>query len=730
LTLHEAGDFLIAFDEADLVTMPPSEGAQSRGGRSVLPWLVAASIAYSLGLWLLPARSLLTHTWVDLGWTAMMGWAAYECWRTRRVASGVARAYWWLGVANAVWFSAQWIWNVYEIGFRIYAPFPTLADAGYLLFAPLYALGLSLLTESPALRSLSIKRLADFGIIAASLLLCTLLIYGRPMLAASAPTLDLFVAVAYPAFFLAALGFGLLTILPLSPGPLRHVATIHVAAVAWHAAAFTIYGAASILGEYEVGRALDPVWFVGFACTVWACHEQRRVAAEMPVEHVISVSTIDALLPAGAGGLVAACLYFWRSDLPYVPSWALFTTGALFVGTVGLRGVALARLEAELRARVQERERDLVRAQQMQSVATLAGGLAHDFNNLLTGILTAASLLRTRLPPDDPDADLLELVEQSSTRAAELTRRLLVLGRGRTGRKEAVSLGRVLGRVEALLRSSVRSSVQLSVASSDDHFAWGDEAQLEQALLNLALNGAQAMPAGGTLELSLSRTKADGVDYVVARVRDEGGGIPEQLRERIFEPFFTTRPVAEGSGLGLAMVSIVSQEHGGFVRFDSKPGQGTTFELGLPAAPRVSQPVETSGAISGVMPHGSETILVVDDRDAPLLACKFTLVPLGYRVLTASHPSEALELAARQRDVALVITDSVMPVLSGRELIEKLREQGFTGPAILMTGYEQELDSSGKDFDAVLAKPFKSAELAQLVRRVLNQRRLPSAANL
>jgi signal transduction histidine kinase/CheY-like chemotaxis protein len=517
----------------------------------------------------------------------------------------------------------------------------------------------------------------------------------------------------------------------LPQGSLKSIATAHVVAIGMHAAAFTLYGAALIVGEYQVGHALDPVWFIGFACTVWACHEHRRASVAAPPERILSVNRIDAVLPAAACALIAVCLFVWRGDVAYVPSWALFSAGCLFVGTVGLRGLALARLEGELRARVQQRDRDLMRAQQMQSVATLAGGLAHDFNNLLTGIMTSAGLLRVQIPADHPDADLIELIEQSSTRAAELTRRLLVLGRGRTGRKEVVPMARVFGRVEALLRSSVRSNVQLVVsASSDQFFVWGDEAQIEQALLNLALNGAQAMPGGGTLELALAReSDAAGRKFVIAQVRDEGGGIPDRIREHVFEPFFTTRPVTEGSGLGLAMVSIISQEHDGFVRFDSRLGVGTTFELGLPSAAATALSPRSAATSAEVMPHGDETVLIVDDRDAPLLACKFTLVPLGYRVLTASHPSEALELAARHRDIALIITDSVMPALSGRELIEQLRQHGFSGAAVLMTGYEQGLDARGDAFDAVLAKPFKSVDLAQLVRRVIDRHRIPAAAN-
>jgi len=210
---------------------------------------------------------------------------------------------------------------------------------------------------------------------------------------------------------------------------------------------------------------------------------------------------------------------------------------------------------------------------------------------------------------------------------------------------------------------------------------------------------------------------------VLIRVRDHGSGIPESARRRIFEPFFTTRGPGEGTGLGLAMVHALVKEHGGTIRFDSKEGRGTTFEIELPETDRQApasdarQPRE-SGALESA--RGRETVLVVDDRDAPLIGAKVILEAAGYKALAATRAREALEIWNRRRDIALVVTDLNMPEMNGSALLAELRKRGYGGPAILMSGYGDEIRKAPGDFTARLDKPFTAARLATAVRSALD----------
>lgn len=382
-------------------------------------------------------------------------------------------------------------------------------------------------------------------------------------------------------------------------------------------------------------------------------------------------------------------------------------------------------------------QRQLVQAQKMEAVGTLAGGIAHDFNNLLTSMLAGVSLVRLKVRADDKLAGQLEQMEQSMWRAAELTQRLLTLSRKQEAKMAPMRPADVVRRVAKLLERSISETIEIRVdIEEEDLTILGDEGQVEQALLNLGINARDAMPDGGRLklgvylnELTASSARTDPGAYVVISVSDTGHGIPEDLQSRVFEPFFTTKAAGEGTGLGLAMVYSSMKEQGGWAAVSSVKGRGTTFSLYLPARHAKLEGAQPSSRDE--FPTGTESVLVVDDRDAPLLAAKGILEGCGYEVKIAWSAEEAL---ARLEDDAthidIIVTDAVMPGMGGRKLLESVRKRGYRTPLILTSGYEREAQKSGNhEFAAVLAKPYDAKQLARTVRQVLDaQGELASSA--
>jgi two-component system cell cycle sensor histidine kinase/response regulator CckA len=265
------------------------------------------------------------------------------------------------------------------------------------------------------------------------------------------------------------------------------------------------------------------------------------------------------------------------------------------------------------RAQKAERERlreQLLRAQKLEAVGTLAGGIAHEFNNLLTGILGFTSLLRGQLGKDSPHNRPLEVIERSATQAASLTQQLLDFSRKSPSAKRRMGLNEVAGDVLAIVRQTFSRDIDiLEELSPDLRDVHGDPGQLQQVLLNVCLNARDAMSDGGTLRVRTDNLDLDdgGLDgqrleagrYVLLSVADTGSGIPPQIRERVFEPFFTTKDTGKGTGMGLAVVYGIVQDHGGVIDFESRPGEGTTFRIVLPAAP-LTDPALCTGERQGL----------------------------------------------------------------------------------------------------------------------------------
>jgi two-component system, cell cycle sensor histidine kinase and response regulator CckA len=386
---------------------------------------------------------------------------------------------------------------------------------------------------------------------------------------------------------------------------------------------------------------------------------------------------------------------------------------------------------------ITERERlqaQLAQAQKMESVGRLAGGVAHDFNNMLGAILGNASYALQSLPENSPLREELEEIQKCAQRSAELTRQLLAFARKQTSAPKVLDLNAAVDGTLKMLRRLIGENIEFTWSPSAD--VWPvkiDPSQIDQILANLCVNARDAIHGEGKVILRTANAKVDephaakhpGVspgDYVLLSVSDNGCGMDEETLDHVFEPFFTTKGASPSTGLGLATVYGTVRQNGGFVDVQSKPAQGTTFALYLPrhvaqTAPNVTiSPPPAAG-------RQQETILLVEDEPALLRISKRALEALGYRVLAAAKPAEAIGLAeAHGRQVALLITDVVMPEMNGRELakrlvglypgLKRLFISGYTADAIACDGVLEE----GLHF---LQKPFTMQALAEKVRETL-----------
>jgi PAS domain S-box-containing protein len=381
-----------------------------------------------------------------------------------------------------------------------------------------------------------------------------------------------------------------------------------------------------------------------------------------------------------------------------------------------------------------ELEEQLLQAQKMESIGTLAGGIAHDFNNILGSIVGYLGLLKEDLSDDPSALAYLDIVERSAHRASDLTRQLLGFARKGKFEVRAVDIGELCRDVANLLRSAMDKTIDLQVhIPANLPRAEGDANQLQQVILNLCTNARDAMPHGGTLRLSLAEALADDQTlqplprlrrYVVLTVSDTGAGMDDATRERMFEPFFTTKDPGKGTGLGLAMVYGIVRNHGGFIDVRSEIGKGTTVQVYLPVSHH-DQGAGAEEAARDVAEGKGELILIVDDEEPLRNLVRDVLSRRSYRVLVAADGREALEAyRTRGPEIALVILDMTMPGMSGQELFDALRTQNPTVRVLLCSGYAQEgtaQDVLRRGALGFLQKPYLITELATKVRDILDQ---------
>jgi PAS domain S-box-containing protein len=373
-------------------------------------------------------------------------------------------------------------------------------------------------------------------------------------------------------------------------------------------------------------------------------------------------------------------------------------------------------------------------AQKMEAVGRLAGGVAHDFNNLLTVITSYADLVYEEMTPADPRQPDVDQIRKAADAAAALTRQLLAFSRQQIIQPRPVVLEEIIGSAQRMLKRLIGEDVELeSVLQSPPSTVMIDAGQLEQALMNLVVNARDAMPTGGKLTLETSRVMLNESyaathvptipgRYAVLAVSDTGIGMDKETRARIFEPFFTTKETGKGTGLGLAMVYGIVKQSGGFIWVYSEQGRGSTFKIYLPLI--VDEPSDADAGRVTETRHGSETILLVEDSPAVRAAARQILERYGYHVLEASSATEALDIVARARGVIdLLVTDVVMPGISGRELAERLQIVRPELKVLFMSGYTDDaVVRHGVLASEVsyLQKPFSPDALARKVREVID----------
>jgi len=407
----------------------------------------------------------------------------------------------------------------------------------------------------------------------------------------------------------------------------------------------------------------------------------------------------------------------------------------------GLRGLGDAAVLLLLKDNSEEAKlkRQIAQATKMQAVGQLAGGVAHDFNNILTAIIGHCDLMLMRHTPGDSDYDDIQQIKSNSNRAAGLTRQLLAFSRQQTLRPQVLQLPDVVSEVSHLLKRLLGEVVTLHVKHGRDLGpVRADPGQLEQVIVNLAVNARDAMLETGNGQLTIQTYSVPAnevaelgseilpvADYAALSIADTGCGIPPSVLGKIFEPFFTTKEVGKGTGLGLSTVYGIVKQSGGYIFADSKVGLGTTFVIYLPVHREEGAAEKAPAAPKAPQEEtwGSGTVLLVEDEAMVRTVAERALTRQGYTVVTATNGEEALEIIERGDPIDLLISDVVMPAMDGPTMVRLARDLRPDVPVLFMSGYAEEQLRNSIDIDRVafLPKPFSVQELAEAARKVLSQ---------
>lgn len=437
------------------------------------------------------------------------------------------------------------------------------------------------------------------------------------------------------------------------------------------------------------------------------------------------------------------CRHKDGSEIPVEVSLSpLETDEGTFVSAV-VRDITKLRQAEEDRFNLQAQ---VAQSQKLEAIGQLTGGIAHDFNNHLTAINGYSELILDDMMPNDPFYQHLTDIHNAGERAAELTRQLLAFSRKQILLPKVIDLGDILGGIENMLRRLIGENIDLQLRIDNDLPKLNaDPGQIEQVIMNLVLNARDAMPRGGKITVSCKNTRLEerignalgdlpGGDYVMFSVSDTGEGMGIDTLSHIFEPFYTTKGTDKGTGLGLSTVFGIVKQSGGGIDVESEPDNGTTFRIYFPVADAADVDADNEDRTSGKGENeqdtgiikGDETLLIVEDEVVILDLLQQTLERLGYTVLVAHHGKEALQIALQHDgEIDLMITDVIMPQMSGLELVERISPHCPNMLVLYMSGYNEDMVSDQGPVDVkkqFLQKPFLSKDVARKIRETLDER--------
>lgn len=378
-------------------------------------------------------------------------------------------------------------------------------------------------------------------------------------------------------------------------------------------------------------------------------------------------------------------------------------------------------------------EEQLFRAQRLESIGTLAGGIAHDLNNILSPILMSVGMLKLR-NPDAETAKWLDMIEKNTQRGSSLVQQVLTFARGLKGERVAVQVRHIVKDLIKVLSETLPKNIEVkSDVPVDLPVISADPTQIHQVLMNLSINARDAMPEGGMLSIEASRVNIDDNyarmspdavpgEHIVIAVSDTGFGMPPDIKKQIFDPFFTTKDIGRGTGLGLSTVLTIVKSHGGFINVYSEPGKGSRFSIYFPVADTAAIEESSTTTFDELAGKG-ELVIVVDDEDYIRDVTKATLEKFGYRVLTAADGTEGLALFAQHgAETAAVIADVAMPYMDGPSMVRAMRKMDPNLKMIMMSGLmnenqRNEIESLG--ITSVLSKPFTAENLLEELKKIL-----------
>ncbi|MBV9511071.1 MAG: PAS domain-containing protein [Caulobacteraceae bacterium] len=490
----------------------------------------------------------------------------------------------------------------------------------------------------------------------------------------------------------------------------------------------------AILGEDGVLRSVSPSWTRSMG------HEAEEMIGRScrdfiaPEDHA---ATVEALKTVAGGQDLNNFENRWRrrdGELRWIAWQTSFDDGVIYAYG---RDVTEDKARAEA---LREVEEQLRQSQKMEAVGQLTGGIAHDFNNMLTGILGSLDIVRRRIAEGrlEEVGRFMDAAAASAQRAAGLTHRLLAFSRRQSLDPQPLDVGGLVRSVEELLTRTLGEQISLQIRLDPEIWpAVSDSNQLENALLNLAINGRDAMPRGGLLTIVASNVSLDAAyvarhpdaatgDYVVISVTDTGEGMSADVAAKAFDPFFTTKPIGQGTGLGLSMIYGFMRQIGGYASLDSELGRGTSVRMYLPRAAAPAAHAFEGPAIptASEEPGAGETVLVVEDESSVRMLIVSVLEELGYRPLEAANGDEALIHLRAARPIDLLVTDVGLPGLNGRQLAEMAREARPQLKVLFVTGYARNAVVRAEFLEPgmeMISKPFAINDLAAKIRQMIER---------